>query len=174
MNEKNSQDQVKLNTEVSALHEHESGAWQIEWPRAPLHYHTYGLLTPYFKGLQRGVLMGTQCVDAKCPISKGQGELWIPPRADCPDCHSRMEWVELKNPVKGEIYAYTLVEKGGTGLEIECPYFQIDVLLEGVCTIPKGYLLDKNVKIAIGDKVQAGFETARPTNTCLDLHWTLA
>lgn len=70
-------------------------------------------------------------------------------------------------------YAYTYVERGGTGLEIECPYYQIDVKIEGVATIIKSYLLDRT-PIKIGDRVRAVFRTgAQATHTCLDLSWEL-
>ena len=109
-------------------------AWVLQVPRLGAegtHYHTYGLLTPYFKGLTNGQLLATRCVNPACPISKGNGELWLPPRADCPDCCQPMVWSEIKDP-RGYIYTYTYVERGGTGLEIPCPYYQIDVKLEGV------------------------------------------
>ena len=47
---------------------------------------------PLLQGLTEGKLRGTNCVNPKCPITKGEGELWIPPRADCPDCHQPMVW----------------------------------------------------------------------------------
>ena len=167
-------DKVTLKTEPAVLKEFCDGdVWQIEWPRSPLHYHTYGMLTPYFKGLTEGVLKGTRCLNPGCPISKGEGLAWIPPRADCPDCHQPMTWVDIENPV-GEVYAYTLVERGGAGLEIELPYYQIDILMDGVTTIPKGYLVDRGVDIKMGTKVKAGFRTENPTHTCLDIFWTLA
>ena len=73
----------------------EGDAWILHFPRfgeEGTHFHTYGLLTPYFKGLTEGKLMATRCVNPKCPVSKGDGELWLPPRADCPDCHQPMVW----------------------------------------------------------------------------------
>ncbi len=151
------------------------GAWIVRNPRfdeAGTHFHTYGMLTPYFKGLTEGKLLATRCVKAACPISKGRGELWLPPRADCPDCHQPMEWAEIANP-RGYIYAYTQVVRGGTGLEIECPYYQIDVKIDGVCTIAKSYLVDRR-PIRIGDRVRARFRTGPDaTHTCLDLYWEL-
>jgi uncharacterized protein len=169
-------DKVKLNTTKSEIKE-KGDAWVLIWPRVGdergSHRHTYGLLTPYFKGLTEGRLMGTLCTNPGCPISKGKGEIWLPPRADCPDCHAKMEWAEVKNPA-GYVYAYTFVERGGTGLEIECPYYQIDVKLPGVCTIVKGWLVNRDKKVKIGDKVKARFRTgADATNTCLDLYWEL-
>lgn len=151
-------------------------AWILHVPRFGVegtHYHTYGLLTPYFKGLAEGRLLGTRCINVSCPISQGHGQLWLPPRADCPDCHQPMVWNEIANP-RGYIYTYTYVERGGTGLEIPCPYYQIDVRIEGVCTIVKSYL-DGSEPIRIGDKVRARFRTGSvATHTCLDLYWALA
>jgi uncharacterized OB-fold protein len=84
-----------------------------------------------------------------------------------------MAWQEIPNPA-GYIYTYTYVERGGTGLEIPCPYYQIDVKLDGVCTIVKSYL-DGAGPIRIGDRVRACFRTgASATHTCLDLYWQLA
>jgi len=148
-------------------------AWVLHVPRLGAegtHYHTYGLLTPYFKGLTNGQLLATRCVNPACPISKGNGELWLPPRADCPDCCQPMVWSEIKDP-RGYIYTYTYVERGGTGLEIPCPYYQIDVKLEGVCTIMKSYL-DGAGPVKIGDRVKARFRTgSAATHTCLDRYW---
>jgi uncharacterized OB-fold protein len=150
-------------------------AWILHVPRLGeegTHYHTYGLLTPYFKGLTEGRLLATRCMNVACPISKGLGQLWLPPRADCPDCHQPMVWKDIEN-ARGHVYAYTYVERGGTGLEIPCPYYQIDVKIDGVCTIVKSYLEGLG-PIRIGDRVSARFRTGNAaTHTCLDLYWVL-
>lgn len=147
------------------------GAWVIEFPRSLTHFHTYGKLTPYFKGLTEGKLLATRCTNKDCSISKGNGEMWLPPRADCPDCMAAMEWVEVQKPIVGKVYSYTIVKRGGTGLEIETPYYQIDVMLPNCCTIPKGYLLNADTEPAIGMKVTPVFRTEDPTHTCLDIAW---
>jgi uncharacterized OB-fold protein len=148
-------------------------AWVLRVPRfgeEGTHFHTYGMLTPYFRGLATGRLMATRCVNSGCPVAKGRGELWLPPRADCPDCHQPMAWDEVREP-QGYVYAYTYVERGGTGLELPCPYYQIDVKMAGVCTILKSYLVGPG-PVRIGDKVRAGFRTGQDaTHTCLDLYW---
>src|SRR5258706_11066991 len=97
----------------------EKDVWILQVPRfgeEGTHYHTYGQLTPYFKGLTEGKLLGTKCVNSKCPVyhsnGHGKGEIWLPPRTDCPDCHQPMRWEEVKNP-RGYIYTYTFVERGG-------------------------------------------------------------
>ncbi|MBI5837568.1 MAG: hypothetical protein HZB25_10010 [Candidatus Eisenbacteria bacterium] len=150
-------------------------AWVLHFPRfgeEGTHFHTYGLITPYFKGLTEGKLRATRCVNPKCPVYKGNGDMWLPPRADCPDCHQPMQWTEIQKP-EGYIYTYTYVERGGTGLEIETPYYQIDVKIAGVATIVKSYLADRK-PIKIGDKVRAKFRTGKDaTHTCLDLYFEL-
>lgn len=150
--------------------------WVVHLPRfgeEGTHYHTYGMLTPYFRGLAAGRLMATRCVNPRCPVAGRSGEFWLPPRADCPDCHQPMAWDEVKDP-QGYIYAYTYVERGGTGLELPCPYYQIDVKMKGVCTIVKSYLVGRG-EVRIGDRVRAGFRTGRDaTHTCLDLFWEKA
>jgi uncharacterized OB-fold protein len=147
--------------------------WILQVPRLGepgTHYHTYGLLTPYFRGLAEGRLRATRCLNPGCPIGRGEGQLWLPPRADCPDCHQPMSWQEIEEP-RGYVYTYTYVERGGTGLELPCPYYQIDVKIEGVCTILKSYLSGPG-PIRIGDRVRARFRTgADATHTCLDLYW---
>ena len=165
---------VKLVGKPSVI-EVKNGAWVLQVPRfgpEGQHYHTYGLLTPYFDGLTKGRLSGTRCVNATCPIGKGKSDLWLPPRADCPDCHQPMKWEEVKS-LEGYIYTYTKVERGGTGLELETPYYQIDVKLPGVWTIVKSWLVNRT-PIKIGDKVRARFLTGKQaTHTSLDLYFEL-
>jgi len=167
-------DRVTLRASPSKI-DVRNGVWVLHVPRfgdEGTHYHTYGQLTPYFKGLAEGRLLATRCTNSRCPVGKGKGELWLPPRADCPDCHQPMTWEEIPNP-QGYVYSYTHVERGGTGLEIECPYYQIDVKMDGVWTIVKGYLVDRR-PIRIGDKVRARFRAGEDaTHTCLDLYFEL-
>ena len=138
-------------------------AWVIQWPRSITHRHTYGQLTPFFKGLTQGKLMASRCTNPDCP----EKSTWLPPRADCPDCYARMEWVEA--PAEGTIYTFTKVDYAGMGIEMKTPYWQIDVKIEGVDTIFKGYLLYGRPEI--GMKVKAQFRTENPSHTILDICW---
>lgn len=140
-------------------------AMVIEWPRTLIHHHTYGLLTPFFQGLLKGELRATRCVNPLCQEKR----FWLPPRADCPDCHARMEWIRLRNPVIGEVFTFTRIVNPGQGIELSHPYYQIDVKIEGAATIMKGYLV--RGEPSIGMKVRAGFRTKNPTHTILDLYW---
>jgi len=137
----------------------------IEWPRSLTHIHTYGMLSPFFEGLRKGELRATLCPNKDCPEKR----LWIPPRAHCPDCHIEMTWKPLANPVIGRIYTFTEVVYAGTGIELSTPYWQVDVEIPGLATIPKSYLLYG--KPSIGMKVKAEFRTKTPSNTVLDYYW---
>lgn len=137
----------------------------IEWPRSITHIHTYGMLSPFFEGLRKGELRATLCPNRDCP----ENRLWIPPRGHCPDCHTEMVWKTLPNPVIGKIYTFTEVVYAGTGIELSTPYWQVDVEIPGLATIPKSYLLYG--KPSIGMKVKAEFRTKNPTNTVLDYYW---
>ena len=109
--------------------------------------------------------MATRCSNEKC----AEKRLWIPPRAHCPDCHTEMAWQALPNPVIGTIHTFTEVVYAGTGIELSTPYWQIDVDIPGLATIPKSYLLYGTPRI--GMKVKAEFRTQKPTNTVLDYYW---
>ncbi len=137
----------------------------IDFPRTMTHRHTYGKLSPFFKALKEGKLLATRCPNLECAENK----LWLPPRADCPDCNQPMVWEEMPQPVIGTIYTYARVEYAGAGIELTTPYYQVDVELPGVCTIFKGYLAYGTAEI--GMKVKAGFRTDNPTNTIFDIYW---
>lgn len=145
--------------------EQEKPGMVVEWPRTLIHHHTYGQISKFFEELKNGKLFATRCSNPKC----FEKRLWLPPRADCPDCHQLMEWQELPKPITGEIFSFTRVEYAGEGIELSTPYWQIDVKIPGLCTTPKGYLLYGTP--FIGMKVKAGFRTRKPTNTILDFYW---
>ena len=137
----------------------------IDFPRSINHIHTYGLLSPFFEGLRKGELRATRCPNSKC----AEKRLWLPPRAHCPDCYTEMVWETLPKPVIGKIYTFTQVVYAGIGVELSTPYWQIDVEIPGLATIPKSYLLYGEPHI--GMKVKAEFRTKNPTNTVLDYCW---
>ncbi len=134
-------------------------------PRSGVHRHTYGKLSPFFRALKKGKLMATKCVNPKC----AEKRMWLPPRADCPDCNQPMDWVEMPSPIIGTIHTYAQLVYPGAGIELQAPYYQIDVELPGCCTIFKGYLAHGSPKI--GMKVKAAFNTKKPSNTILDIYW---
>ncbi len=132
--------------------------YQKDW----FHIHTYGQLTPFFHGLRAGRLLGTRCADPGC-----ETRAWLPPRAHCPDCLRRTEWVEL--PQVGQIFTHTTIEYPGALFKLSTPRPLISVAIDGVCTKPMSYLLEGTPRI--GMPVRAWFRTDGPTNTILDLAW---
>jgi len=157
-------DKIKFIGQVTKIRQTEPRT-VIEWPRSITHIHTYGMLSPFFKGLREGRLMATRCPNKNC----SEKRLWIPPRGHCPDCHTEMLWETLPNPVIGKIYTFTQVVYAGIGIELSTPYWQVDVEIPGLATIPKSYLLYGEP--SIGMKVKAEFRTKNPTNTVLDYYW---
>ena len=127
------------------------------------HIHSYGGLSKFFMSLREAKLLGTRCANKSC---KEKG-IWLPPRVNCPDCLTQMEWVEA--PQVGEIYTHTTVEYPGSNFKLSTPCPLISVSLPGVCTKMMSYL--KEGKPKIGMKIKAWFRTDKPTNTILDLAW---
>ena len=192
--------------------------YQKDW----FHIHAYGQLTPFFRGLREGRLLGTRCADPACETRPGyrrgpiartvssgpngwscrrwarssrtrpsstrgrfsssrrrvrscadpacETRAWLPPRAHCPDCLQRTEWVELSQV--GEIFTHTTIEYPGALFKLSTPRPLISVVIDGVCTKPMSYLLEGTPRI--GMPVRAWFRTESPTNTILDLAWVPA
>ena len=61
----------------------------IKNPKTWSHFHSYGGWGRFFTGLTEGKLLATRCPNPGCD----ENRLWLPPRCDCPDCWTRMEWV---------------------------------------------------------------------------------
>jgi len=130
-------------------------------PKRTKHIHTYGGLSEFFRQLKNGLLMGTictGCVDA---------QIWIPPRAHCPDCWKEMTWVPVEP--KGKIYSHSTTLYPGEGFKASVPCHLISVEIPGMWTKPMSYLSEGEPYI--GMKVKAVFRTKNPTYTILDLSW---
>jgi uncharacterized OB-fold protein len=135
-------------------------------PRAHDHFHVYGGLSPFFRGLREGKLTGTRCPNPAC----AEKRIWLPPRPYCPDCWSKMEYVAA--PTTGTLYTHSTVLYPGWYFRLSTPCPLISVELEGVCTKLMSYL--KEGEPEIGMPIRAVFNTAKPTNTILDLAWVPA
>ena len=87
----------------------------IEKPRAPMHVHTYGGETPFFRGLTEGRLMATKCLNDKCDPSGKEGYYHLPPRIHCPDCLEKMEWEDITELArqKAKIHTHITIEHPG-------------------------------------------------------------
>jgi uncharacterized OB-fold protein len=138
----------------------------VKNPKTWFHIHSYGGWGRFFKALRERKIMATRCTNPQC----GEKRLWLPPRAECPDCWHAMEWVEA--PQKGRIYTFSTVKYPGELFKLPAGTPLISVELEGVCTKLMGWM--KEGAPQFGMPVKAVFNTERPTNTILDLAWVPA
>lgn len=143
----------------------------VEKPRAPIHIHTYGGETPFFKGLTEGRLMATKCTNDKCDPSGMVGYYHLPPRVYCPDCLEKMQWEDITELARknAKIHTHITVEHPGAFNRVPMPCELISVEIEGVATVLMSQLTSG--KPEIGMPIEPVFETANPTYTILDLAW---
>lgn len=145
--------------------------WVVINPRGQAHNHSYGGITPFFKGLTEGKLLGTQCADIECE----ETGIWLPPRVDCPDCWSKMEWKEVDTS-EARVYTHSTTKYPGAGFELEnesgggVPLISLEI--PGVCTKLMSYLCEFGEgELHIGMRVKPIFRTENPTFSILDLSW---
>jgi hypothetical protein len=143
----------------------------IEKPRAPIHIHTYGGETPFFKGLAEGRLMATRCINKKCDPAGKAGYFFLPPRVYCPDCLEKMIWEDVTEIARrtARIHTHITVAHPGAFNRVPMPCELISVEVEGAETIIMSQL--KGAKPEIGMPVEPVFNTSNPTFTILDLAW---
>ena len=132
-------------------------------PKGYVHYHTYGALAPFFKGLVKNKVLGT----SKPKLKDGKKNNWLPPRSYCPDTLDKMEWIEVE-PI-ATLYTHTTVLYPGAPFKGTVPCHLISVEIPNVCTKMMSYMSEG--KPEIGMKLRAVFNTSNPTNTILDLSW---
>jgi hypothetical protein len=143
----------------------------IEKPRAPIHVHTYGGETPFFKGLTEGRLMATKCVNPGCEVAGKEGSYFLPPRVYCPDCLEKMQWEDITELAKksAKIHTHITVDRPGAFNRLPMPCQLISVEIEGVCTALMSVLAKGTPDIGV--RIEPRFNTSNPTFTILDLSW---
>ena len=120
-----------------------------------LYSHSYGLVSPFFRGLLEGKLKGTKC--PKC------GTTYCPPRAHCwnPKCRvADCEWVDL--PLTGVIHTFTVQCLAAAPFEHQLPFSMGWVKIDGADTTlammfhipPRELFIGQKVKIKFVPKEQ--------------------
>lgn len=138
-----------------------------ENPSTITHYHTYGGISKFFRGLSSGRLMGTVCPSNGC---KATG-LWLPPRTHCPDCWEEMIWFDI-DTFEARVYTHSTTNYPGAGFKASVPCPLISVEIPGVCTKFMSYLSEFGEgEPYIGMLVRPVFNTERPTCSILDVSW---
>lgn len=114
--------------------------------------HSYGLVSPFFRGLLEGKLLGTKC--PKC------GTVYCPPRAHCwnpackvADCFDN--WLEL--PLTGIIHTFTVQCLAAAPFEHMLPFSMGWVQVDGADTTLATFLHIPPREIFIGKKVKLEF-----------------
>ncbi len=102
----------------------------VEQPYSILYKHSFGEISPYFIGLKNKRLYGTVCRN-KEKHKNGKDLLFLPPRADCPECMAELhEWVDLTDAVF-RIYTFTTTYFAGESFLDKLPITLINVEVEG-------------------------------------------
>ncbi len=115
-----------------------------------LYSHSYGLVSPFFRGLLEGKLKGTKC--PKC------GTVYCPPRAHCwnPECRvADCEWLEL--PLSGAIHTFTVQCLAAAPFEHQLPFSMGWVKIDDADTTLAMMLHIPPKEIFIGQKVKIEF-----------------
>jgi len=123
--------------------------------------HSYAQDSPFFAGLAKGKLLGSQCT--KCRYT------YATPRFYCMQCGSKTDWIEL--PQQGQVHTFTTCYYGGEAFLGETPFTLILVEFEGVNTLFLSRL--KGVEpqeVRIGMPVKAQF-VKRPKFKVTDVYF---
>ena len=87
--------------------------------------HSYAEDSPFFLGLARGKLLGSEC--------KSCHYRYATPRSHCMECGSETRWFEL--PLKGKVHSWTTCYFGSEEFLKETPFNLALVEFEGVNTL---------------------------------------
>jgi len=117
-----------------------------------LYSHSYGLVSPFFRGLLEGKLKGTRC--SKCDT------VYCPPRAHCwnPECKVAdcfENWMDL--PLSGLIHTFTVQCLAAAPFEHMLPFSMGWIQIDGVDTTLPMLLHIQPKEIFIGKKVNIEF-----------------
>jgi hypothetical protein len=97
----------------------------LKYPYHIDYIHSYAQDTPFFVGLSKGKLLGSQC--KKCKY------VFATPRSHCMECGAETQWHEL--PKEGRIHTFTICHYGSEIFLPQTPFILILVEFEGVDTL---------------------------------------
>lgn len=102
----------------------------VEIPYSILYRHSFGEVSPFFEGLSRKRLLGTVCRNRE-KHKNGKDLLFLPPRADCPECMTEVkEWVDLTD-ADIRIYTFTTAYFAGETFLNKVPFTLINIDVQG-------------------------------------------
>ncbi len=110
--------------------------------------HSYAQDSPFFAGLAKGKLLGSQC--------QACGYKFATPRSHCMECGAGTEWMEL--PLQGKVHTFTTCYFGSEAFLKETPFSLVLVEFVGVDTLFLSRLVGVSPEgINIGMPVKAQF-----------------
>jgi uncharacterized OB-fold protein len=102
----------------------------VEHPYSILYKHSFGEVSPFFVGLTKKRLLGTVCRNRE-KHRNGKDLLFLPPRADCPECMAEVnEWVDLTD-ADIRIYTFTTAYFAGETFLSKVPFTLINIDVQG-------------------------------------------
>jgi uncharacterized OB-fold protein len=140
-------------------------------PRQLVHMHSYGGEAPFFQALPRGELLATRCDNEEC---EGHGTIFLPFRIHCADCLEKATIIAVTNQAieTAIIHTFIVTERTGAFNQLQTPIRFVDIDIEGISTIFKGYMLGSGDP-EIGKRVIPIFKKVDPTYTILDIAWVV-
>ena len=112
--------------------------------------HSYGLVSPFFRGLLEGKIKGTKCPNC--------GTVYCPPRAHCwnPRCRvCECKWLDL--PLTGVVHTFTVQCLAAAPFEYQLPFSMGWVQIDGADTTLPMMLHIAPKELFIGMKVKMEF-----------------
>ncbi|MDG6902024.1 MAG: Zn-ribbon domain-containing OB-fold protein [Nitrososphaerota archaeon] len=123
--------------------------------------HSYAEDSPFFLGLAKGKIMGSECTHCHYRYAT--------PRSHCMNCGHETKWFELPN--EGRVHSWTTCYFGSEEFLKETPFNLAMVEFEGVDTLLLSRLNGVEQRdIYIGMKVRAEFRK-RPRYLISDVHF---
>lgn len=123
--------------------------------------HSYAEDSPFFLGLAKGKIMGSECTHCHYRYAT--------PRSHCMNCGHETKWFELPN--EGRVHSWTTCYFGSEEFLKETPFNLAIVEFEGVDTLLLSRLNGVEQRdIYIGMKVRAEFRK-RPRYLISDVHF---
>ena len=125
----------------------------------PAYLYSLGELSPFF----REIVNNKKLLASKCSHC---GKVWMPPRADCPDCYEATEWVPLSG--EGTVMSCSYCYFAGHGIDLldylGLPFVYALIQLDGADTYMCHGVKPKEQKmgeIHTGTRVKAVFRENR-------------
>ena len=133
-------------------------------PYSIRYIHSYAEDSPFFLGLAKGKLLGSEC--GNCHYR------YATPRSHCMNCGHETGWFEL--PLEGRVHSWTTCYFGSEEFLKETPFNLAMVEFDGVDTLLLSRLTGaKQQDIYIGMKVKAEFRK-KPRYLISDVHFVPA